>query len=61
MLSLRGCLVTIDSMGYQRDIAENIVAQDADYLLAVKDNQKRLEQVISQVLILVCLMVFKVN
>ncbi len=42
MLSLRGCLVTIDAMGCQKDIAEKIVAQDADYLLAVKGNQKRL-------------------
>ncbi len=49
MLSLRGCLVTIDAMGCQKDIAEKIVAQDADYLLAVKGNQKRLEQAISQV------------
>ncbi len=36
-------------MGCQRDIAEKIVAQDADYLLAVKGNQKRLEQAIGQV------------
>ncbi|TKF94515.1 ISAs1 family transposase, partial [Vibrio sp. F13] len=49
MLSLQGCLVTIDAMGCQKDIAEKIVGQDADYLLAVKGNQKRLEQAISQV------------
>lgn len=49
ILFLRGCLVTIDAMGCQKDIAEKIVAQDADYLLAVKGNQKRLEQAIAQV------------
>lgn len=37
--------------GCQKDIAEKIVAQDADYLLAVKGNQKRLEQAISQAFI----------
>lgn len=31
MLSLRGCLVTIDAMGCKRKIVKN-----ADYLLAVK-------------------------
>lgn len=36
-------------MGCQKDIAEKIIAQDADYLLAVKGNQKRLEQAIGQV------------
>ncbi|CAH6797220.1 transposase (fragment) [Vibrio chagasii] len=46
ILSLQGCLVTIDAMGSQKDIAEKIVAQDADYLLAVQGNQKRLEKAI---------------
>ncbi|MGR5415032.1 ISAs1 family transposase, partial [Vibrio astriarenae] len=48
LLSIRGCLITIDAMGCQRDIAEKIVSKEADYLLAVKGNQKRLEQAISQ-------------
>src|SRR5579859_582248 len=38
-LELAGCLVTIDAMGCQRAIAEQIVAQGADYILALKDNQ----------------------
>jgi len=38
-LSLRGCTVTIDAMGCQRDIARQIVAQDGDYVLALKGNQ----------------------
>nr|PMH70892.1 hypothetical protein BCU61_06185 [Vibrio splendidus] len=41
--------MTIGAMRCQKDIAEKIVVQDADYLLAVKVNQKRLEQAIGQV------------
>lgn len=48
LLEIRGCLVTIDAMGCQREIAKQIVEKDADYLLAVKGNQERLEQAISQ-------------
>ena len=39
---LHGCIVTIDAMGCQREIAERIVDAGADYVLAVKDNQGRL-------------------
>lgn len=42
MLELSGCLVTIDAMGCQTDIAAGIVAAGADYALAVKDNQPTL-------------------
>jgi predicted transposase YbfD/YdcC len=42
MLDLSGCLVTIDAMGCQTNIAAQIIAQEGDYLLAVKDNQKNL-------------------
>lgn len=38
-LELAGCLVTIDAMGCQRAIAEQIVTQGADYVLALKGNQ----------------------
>jgi predicted transposase YbfD/YdcC len=41
-LALRGCLVTLDAMGCQRDIAQQIRTQDADYVLALKDNQPAL-------------------
>jgi predicted transposase YbfD/YdcC len=41
-LSIRGCIVTIDAMGCQRTIAAQIVAQQADYVLALKDNQPTL-------------------
>lgn len=39
LLAVKGCLVTIDAMGCQINIAEKIVDRGADYLLAVKDNQ----------------------
>ena len=42
MLELKGCLVTIDAMGCQKDIARQVVQGDADYLLAVKANQVEL-------------------
>ena len=38
-LELAGRLVTLDAMGCQRAIAEQITAQGADYVLALKDNQ----------------------
>lgn len=41
-LALRGCIVTIDAMGCQREIAEQIVEAGADYVLAVKENQGQL-------------------
>lgn len=41
MLELSGCLVTIDAMGCQTQIAHDIVAAKADYVLAVKGNQRR--------------------
>ena len=42
MLELSGCLVTIDAMGCQTEIAAKIVARGADYVLAVKGNQPTL-------------------
>jgi predicted transposase YbfD/YdcC len=42
ILELSGCLVTIDAMGCQTQIAADIVAAGADYVLAVKGNQPTL-------------------
>lgn len=42
LLDLNGCLVTIDALGTQTEIAERIVAKGGDYLLAVKENQGHL-------------------
>src|SRR5205814_7208505 len=38
-LALQGCIVTIDAMGTQPKIAEQIIEQEGDYALALKDNQ----------------------
>lgn len=42
VLDLKGCIVTLDSMGCQREIAKRIVTKKADYVLAVKGNQPSL-------------------
>lgn len=42
LLELAGCIVTIDALGCQAEVAATIVDQDADYVLAVKENQGRL-------------------
>lgn len=42
LLKLGGGLVTIDAMGCQKKIATEILKKGADYLLAVKGNQKKL-------------------
>jgi predicted transposase YbfD/YdcC len=44
LLDLRGCIVTIDAAGTQTAIAEQIVAGGADYVLALKGNQKGLAE-----------------
>lgn len=41
-LEVAGCIVTIDAMGCQTKIAEKIVEKEADYVLALKDNQGNL-------------------
>ena len=46
-LDLTGCLITIDAMGTQKNIAKQIIKADGDYLLAVKGNQATLEEDIS--------------
>lgn len=48
LLALKGCIVTIDAMGTQRTIAEQIVDQEADYVLALKGNQGLFFQEVQQ-------------
>ena len=43
-LALHGCIVTIDAMGRQKEIARQIVEGGADYVLAVKGNQGHLHE-----------------
>ena len=42
LLVLKGCIVTIDAMGCQKEIASAIISQEADYILALKGNQGNL-------------------
>lgn len=42
MLVIRGCIVTVDSMGCQMEVAQTCVEQEADYVLALKGNQPHL-------------------
>lgn len=42
MLELSGAIVSIDAMGCQKEIAQDIVDGGGDYVLAVKDNQPTL-------------------
>ena len=42
MLEIKGCIVTIDAMGTQTEIAKSIIDNDGDYILALKENQKTL-------------------
>ena len=38
-LDVSGCVVTMDAMGCQKDVASAVVEQEADYVLALKENQ----------------------
>ncbi len=48
ILEISGCLVTIDAMGCQIEIAQEIVDANADYVLAVKGNQPPLHEGIAE-------------
>ena len=42
MLEVKGCIVTIDAMGTQTEIADKIIEKGADYCLSLKENQGNL-------------------
>ncbi|TWU52005.1 Transposase DDE domain protein [Rubripirellula reticaptiva] len=44
MIEVSGALITIDAMGCQTEIADRIIAEKADYCLAVKGNQPTLNK-----------------
>ncbi len=50
MLSLKGAIVTADAMNCQRDIAQQVVDQGGDYVLALKGNQGTLHADVAQFL-----------
>jgi predicted transposase YbfD/YdcC len=46
LLELKGCIVTLDAMGCQRAIAEQIKAQQGDYVMGLKGNQSSLHEAV---------------
>lgn len=44
LLELNGAVVTIDAMGCQKEIADQIIEAGGEYILAVKENQPHLHQ-----------------
>jgi predicted transposase YbfD/YdcC len=46
LVDIKGAIITIDAMGTQKAIAEEIIAQGADYVLALKGNQETLHQAV---------------
>ena len=42
ILELKGCIVTIDAMGCQKEIVSTIAEKEADYLIAVKTDRSTL-------------------
>jgi predicted transposase YbfD/YdcC len=48
MLDLKDCIVTIDAMGCQKEIATAIRDRGADYVFAVKDNQPSLHETVHE-------------
>lgn len=49
LLDIKGCIVTIDAMGCQKAIAEQIIDQNGDYVLALKGNQGGLHEAVEGV------------
>lgn len=48
LLNLSGCIVTIDAMGTQKEIAAAIIGKEADYVLALKGNQENLKEEVEE-------------
>lgn len=48
VLAVQGCIVTIDAMGAQTEIAKQIIESGGDYVLSLKGNQGELHQDVEQ-------------
>jgi predicted transposase YbfD/YdcC len=46
LVDIKGAIITIDAMGTQKAIAEQIIDSKADYVLALKGNQETLHQAV---------------
>ena len=49
MIDISGSIVTIDAMGCQKAIAQEILIQGADYVLALKENQQKLHEMVEAI------------
>lgn len=49
MLTLKDCIITIDAMGCQKDIAEKIIEKEANYTLALKGNQGKIHRKVKKI------------
>ena len=47
LLDLKGCIVTIDAMGCQKEIAKKVIEKEADYVFGLKSNQANLHDDVS--------------
>jgi predicted transposase YbfD/YdcC len=50
VLELSGCIVTLDAMGCQKNIAKEIKEADAEYVLALKGNQDTIHREVKEFL-----------
>ena len=50
LVDIQGAIITIDAMGTQKAIAAQIIEQKADYVLALKGNQKTLHDAVIEYL-----------
>lgn len=50
VLELSGCIVTLDAMGCQKNIAKEIKEADAEYVLALKGNQETVHREVKEFL-----------
>ena len=48
LIDIHGAIVTLDALGCQRNVAQQIIDQGGDYVLSVKDNQPTLKADVSQ-------------
>src|SRR5215216_3590174 len=48
LLELKGCIVTVDAMGCQREVAAQIISQEADYVLSLKGNQGLMHEEVAE-------------
>lgn len=48
ILEIQGCIVTIDAMGTQKEIAQEIIEGGGDYILSLKGNQGNIHQDVQQ-------------